>query len=341
MQSAMKILRRNLRSGLVKLKTETPEDMWHLDKVLEPGDIVAAKTTRRKTIKRGNELIKGERVPITIGIELEKAAMESGRIRLRGKIVSGPKDIEQASYHSLAIEPHMEVDVRKARWSREQLERLRRAGTKEPLLFICVLDREEADFASLRESGLDTRGTVRVGNSADRPDDRTGYYSEIARVLEKESGKHNAIIIAGPGFEKENLLNYIKEGFPDLVKGISLEAASHTGRAGIHEIIRKSVNKVLKQTRIARETELVERLLELMGRDGLVTYGTDEVRKAAMSGAVETLLISEDMVPENEGLMDAVEKMRGSVCIITGNHEAGERFLYLGGVAAFLRYRIG
>lgn len=335
----MKIIYKNLKTGTLKLKTESPEDPWHLGKVLEKGDFVTARTGRRKTFKRGNEIVRGERVQVTLTIELEHSVLEAGQLRLRGRIISGPKDIELASYHSISIEPYMEVKIRKERWRKDQLDRLRRAGVKEPLLFVCVLDREEADFASLKETGLDMLGSIRASKTLGMEDDRSEYYAEIAKLLEDETKTHSAIIVAGPGFEKENLLNYVKARFSRLVKHISVENASHVGKAGIQEVIKTSANRILKQTRVARETELVERFLEFMGKNGLVTYGKDEVRKAALAGAVETLLVSEEMVPENEGMMNAVEGMRGSIMIITSNHEAGERFLYLGGVGAFLRYK--
>jgi protein pelota len=336
----MKIIYRNMKTGILKLKTETPEDPWHLGKVLEKGDHVTAKTARRKTFKRGSEIVRGERIAITLTIELEHSVLEAGQLRLRGRIISGPKDIELASYHSITIVPYMEVKVRKEKWRKDQLERLKRASVKEPLLFICVLDRDEADFASLKETGLDMLGSISARKILGREDDRTEYYAEIAKLLAEEAKTHNAIIVAGPGFEKENLLNYAKDKFPKLVKCISLENASHVGKSGIQEIIKTSANKVLKQTRVAKETELVEQLLEFIGKNGMVTYGKEQVRKAALAGAVDTMLVSEEMVPDNEGLMNAVEQMRGKVTIITSNHEAGERFLYLGGVAAFLRFKL-
>jgi protein pelota len=355
----MKILRKNMKAGFIRMKTETPEDPWHLEKILKPGDVVTAKTTRRKTIKRGSELVRGERVTTTLAIELERSQLvrgervtttlaielersqlEAGQLRLRGRIVDGPKDMELASYHSISITPYMEVVVKKEAWTRQQLDRLKKAGVKEPLLFICVLDRDSADFASLKETGLDMLGSIGSRKILGKEDDRSEYYAEIAKILNEEAKTHNAVIVAGPGFEKENLFNYMKDNKHEVVKSISIENASHTGRTGIQEVIKTSANKVLKQTRVAKETELVERLLELIGKNGLVTYGKDQVRQAGLSGAIDTLLVSEEMVPENEGLMDSVEKMAGKVMIITSNHEAGERFLYLGGIGAFLRYKM-
>jgi stalled ribosome rescue protein Dom34 len=37
--------------------------------------------------------------------------------------------------------------------------------------------------------------------------------------------------------------------------------------------------------------------------------------------------------------MDAEERMAGNVVIIAADHELGEQFLHLGGIAGFLRFR--
>lgn len=332
------MLSKNMKTGTIKLRTETPDDLWHMEKILEKGDRVVATTTRRTTVKRGSEIIKGERKKVTIGIEVERVEMEAGHLRLRGRIFSGPDDIEQSSYHSIGVVPRMEVRIKKDKWRKDQLERIKRAQVREPVLFICVLDRDEASFGSLSESGLDMRGSVTAKKVVGR-EDRSEYYSEISKVLVQEQPRHDAILIAGPGFEKENLFNYMKGKFPGLTKSVKMENASSAGESGIREVIKTSADKVLLQTRVSKETSLVERLLSGISKDGLVAYGKEEVRKAALSGAVETLLVAEDFVRENEGLMDAVEKMKGEVVIISGSHEAGERFVYLGGIAAFLRFK--
>lgn len=334
----MKIIHQDRKEGKIKLKVESPDDLWHLEKVLEKGDLVTSRTLRKKAIKRGREILEGERRPMTLTINLEDVERQAGILRLRGKIVSGPEDIRLSSYHTLNIEPWSVLTIKKEDWKSYQLERIKRAMVKQPLLFICVLDREQADFAVLKESGIEMKGSVSAKKVKGR-EDRSDYYREILSVLEKQKGCQ-AIVIAGPGFEKENLLEFIDKANPDLADSIALEYASSTGKTGIQEIIKKSANKILKETRIAKETGLVETFLEEIGKDGKAVYGEKETKSAAKMGAVETLLVSEEKVKGLEGLMDMVEKMRGRIVIISQEHESGEKFLGLGGVAAFLRFRV-
>ena len=111
---------------------------------------------------------------------------------------------------------------------------------------------------------------------------------------------------------------------------------------GIQELMKRGLGaEVLKGSRVAEETELVEALLERVGTDGLATYGPKEVRQAVEAGAVEHLLVLDSLVREKdvESLMRAVEDARGRVTIVSELHEGGRKLEALGGMAALLRFR--
>ncbi|MFC2144005.1 mRNA surveillance protein pelota, partial [Candidatus Aenigmatarchaeota archaeon] len=265
---------------------------------------------------------------------------DSHMLRLTGPIKSGPEDLVQiGSYHSLGIATDAILTIQKKQWKPHHIDRLNKAKIKPSLLLICVLDREEADCASLKESGIEylaSFSSVKIKDS----DSLEDYHKEIMGYLEGKQEGFHAIVVAGPGFERENLLKYIKEKKPELGKRIVLEHTNSTGRAGIQEVIKVSANRILKETRIARETELVEKLLEEIEKDDKAVYGKKETEKAINMGAVETLLVSEDKIPDFEDLMNRAEKNGAAVRIITGEHESGEKFLHLGGIGGLLRFKI-
>jgi protein pelota len=329
------------KSGIVRVRTEALDDLWHIGKVLEPGDLLTARTLRKITIKRGSEIREGDRVPLTLTISLEKHEFhpDSHALRLTGPVVAGPEDrVRLGSYHTISTGIRDSLTIRKESWKGYQLERLRRARLKRSLLLICVLDREDASFASLKESGIEHLAEIHSRKSRDS-DTLDEYHGEILAYLR---GKRDAqtIVLAGPGFERENLLKYIKSNDPKLAQKIILEHTHSTGRAGVTELVKSSANRILKETRIAREAWHVERLLAEINRDGTATYGPKEVSQAVRLGAVETLLVSEDRLRDFEALVNEAERLRGRVAIISGDHEAGERLLHLGGIAAILRYKI-
>lgn len=338
---SMRIISMDMKEGTVRLRTETPDDLWHLDKVLEPGDMVTSRTTRKTTIKRGQEIGKGDRKPVTLTIELEKKEFhrDSHTLRLTGPIKSGPEDMVQlGSYHSLAIDADTVLSIRKE-WKSHQIDRLKKARIRPSLLLICVLDREEADFAALKESGIEYLASFSSVKKKDS-DSLGDYHKDIIDYMGGKQKDFQAIVVAGPGFERENIMKEVQETSPSLAKRIFIEHANSTGRAGIQEVIKTSANRILKDTRIARETELVEKLLEEIDKDNLAVYGRKETEKAIDYGAVDTLLVSEERVPDFEGMMDRTEKNRGKVRIISSDHESGEKFLHLGGIGGLLRFKV-
>ena len=85
---------------------------------------------------------------------------------------------------------------------------------------------------------------------------------------------------------------------------------------------------------------MVEKFIEKLEKDEAVTYGLDHVSKAVELGAVDTVLISDKLVKENQELLKNTENNGGTVRIISSEHEAGEKLFNMGGIAAILRYKL-
>ncbi|MBL7206110.1 MAG: mRNA surveillance protein pelota [Candidatus Aenigmarchaeota archaeon] len=320
-----------------RLKVETPEDLWHLSKVLEKGDLITAKTLRKKTIRRGKEIVEGKREAMTLQIELEKTEYrkETHSLKLLGKITLGPEDVKLGSHHSIYVEPGLLLIVQKD-WKNYQLDKLRKAGVKKTLVFVCTIDRDGADFAILKDNGIEFHGKKSFKKRSREEEKRDEFYNEIISIMKDQK----TIIIAGPGFEKENLYKYIKEKEPELAKRCFTENASERGRSGIREVLRKSGNKILKESRIAEETILVDNFFKELEKEGLIVYGKKETEKALEMGALKELLVSDDKINEFENILNKAEKMQTKIHIISAEHDTGEQFLGFGGIGGFLRFKL-
>ena len=76
------------------------------------------------------------------------------------------------------------------------------------------------------------------------------------------------LVILGPGFAKETLMAKGKEKEPEMFSKAFLYHTGQSGMTGIQELMKRGMGaEVLKDSRVAEETELVEKLLEA-GRDG-------------------------------------------------------------------------
>jgi protein pelota len=113
--------------------------------------------------------------------------------------------------------------------------------------------------------------------------------------------------------------------------------------AGVSELMKSGVGgKMLEQSRVAKETRLMEELFAEIGKSGMFSYGDESVKAAAEAGAIRTLLVLDKKLrtPEIDKLLLKVESAKGEFVIVSSLHEAGRRLESLGGVAALLRYRM-
>jgi protein pelota len=348
----MKIVSKNLRQGEVKVNVETPEDVWYLSQLIDSGDILKGKTPRKIKVSEEAEATK-RMVYIALTVEKVEFSKTTNALRASGKILEGPEDVPHGSYHTFAIEPGTILTIQKEHWYGYQLERLTEAAeTKPAKIVICVFDREEAYFARMTRSGAEIlthiEGDVekkRTGIKA-----KTSFYEEIIKLLEQydERYKLDFIIVASPAFWKEELFKVLKN---DALKKKMIQATSSSvDERAIDEVLKRDeVQTALRQERASKEMIAVEKVLEEISKKGAVVYGVKATEEAAIAGAVATLLVTDTLIQklrqENnfarvDSIMRTVDKQKGTVIIISGEHIGGKKLDGLGGIAALLRYKL-
>lgn len=177
---------------------------------------------------------------------------------------------------------------------------------------LAVIDRKEATIATLKGKRVDilkhltsgVPGKHKAGGQSQRRFDR--LIDLAAHEFKKRIGEHmndaflpiedlKGIILGGPGHTKEEFLKgeYLQYELKNKV--IATVDTSYTGEFGIREVIDKSMD-ILEEIDVMQEKQLVQKFLkELIDEHGLAAYGEEEVRKDLQMGAVDTLLISEDL----------------------------------------------
>jgi protein pelota len=353
----MKILHQNKKEGVIKVRPETLDDLWYLKGLICQGDFVRGKGYRRVRDDEKLRADKGVRVPMTLGLRVESVefAPYVNRLRITGVIEEGPEDlISLGSHQTIDIKPTDTLTIVKERWKNWELDRLKDAvkAGKTPLVLIVCVEDGEAEFAVVRSYGIDfpARITVTVSGKREIKEQETTkkeFFSEVGKKLEEVMKKEDikACILAGPGFTKDGLINYLKDKHPTVAGKCRLESAGTGGRVGISEIIKKGVvERIAKESRVSYETLLVEQLFSEIGKEsGLGAYGPEEVRKALDIGAVEKLLVTDTFLRKDKNadtLLEGVRKTGGEGVIISTEHNAGERLEGIGGVGAILRYAV-
>lgn len=340
----MHILSYHPERGDIKVKIESVEDLWHLDHILTEGDLLRAKTLRRQDqqhdVLRPQKTEK-KRVFLTIRIEKIEFHPHANWLRATGVIQEGE---DTGSYHTINLEEGTVCTITKE-WRQYHLTRLKEAVEQSaaPRILLVVLDDEEATFGMVRQFGVDEIATVYSNipgkrEPSQRKKAKAVFYEEISKkMLEYDV----PTIVAGPGFTKEEFRTYFKNNHQ---KEVAIESVSTTGRTGLYEVVKKGlVEKVYQDSKTAKDIQLVEELF-LTILKGDAVYGFEEVTKAVDYNACERLLVVDTLVRQERDVETLLEKARnrgGETHIISSYHEGGEKLLSLGGIAAFLRFKIG
>ena len=345
----MRILNEDASAGSMRIQIETDEDIWHLYNVIEVGDLVTASTTRRE--EKSADKLRAERAEkkrMTLGVRIEKIEFSEDDLRLKllGTIENGPQDIGQ--HHTLIFENGDSMTIEKRHWRDTQIERLRRAvsESKKPRIVFVSLDQDEATVAVLRQFGLKEVTTVRSGRSgkqyAEKPS-VDNYHAEIASKVVPLMEANMPLVLLGPGFEKETLAEDLKKMDPETFKKIYVYHTGQCGMCGINELMKAGMGAdVLRESSVGSELEAVEQLMTEIARNGPATYGNQPVMDAALAGAVEKLLVLDSKVREQDldDVVRAVESQKGSVIVVSGQHDGGKQLAAIGGMGALLRYKL-
>jgi len=183
-------------------------------------------------------------------------------------------------------------------------------------------------------------------------------------------------IVGGPGPIKEKFVDggYLPSSFEDEI--VSIKSTSYTGDQGFEELLKKS-REELKETELNEEKQTIQEIFDRLREGGKVAYGIEQVFRALKMGAVERVVVSEaldkkqvrascdcgyeeeeitdefegecpecgeDLEVEERSLIDVIEEKAentgASVELVSTDTSEGEQLYKMGGVAAFLRFKI-
>lgn len=344
----MRVLKKDLRGeeGEMALLPESLDDLWHLRHLVERGDLVFALSHRKvPAIADKARPEKMERKTMRLGVKVEDIEfhMYSNWLRLHGRIVSG---MDVGSYHTLNIEIGTDLSILKYHWRPDLLARIDEAvaESQRPKVILALVEEGEATIGILRQFGVQMAAEIRMGSGKGCGEDtRASFMREVAGAIDNAAQGGADVILAGPGFAKEDLKKVIDSVYPDLAERIAMDDASSIGRSGFQEVLRRgAIKSILESSRIGREAKLIEELFKEIAKDGKAAYGIAEVQKAMSYGAIDSLLVLDELARRGrmDGVMREVGNARGKVVIFSSEFEPGERLEALGGVAALLRFKI-
>jgi len=330
------------RFGEIRLFPESIDDLWHLRHLINPGDLVFATTFR--SVDAASDKIRPEKVEkrlVRLGIRVERGGFsEHGvRLRLSGLIEQGA---DTGAYHTINVETGFEISVIKE-WRPMDLERIERAvkASVYGVIHILTLEEGEAELFRLRQYGPESVVTITAGSGkGGETDTRAGFFEQVLNPVNTITGP---LIIAGPGFIKDDFIKFAKNRSCPVVDQAVVVDTRRIGRGAVQEVIGKgALETLMNDLQLSREVRMMDEVLLRISRDGAVAYGQREVQEAVESGAVDQVLVADTLLRNNEilQLIQKAETMRATIVVLSSGFEPGERLIALGGIAAILRYHL-
>lgn len=258
-----------------------------------------------------------------------------------------------------SMEPPIPMKQRLYRCDKEFiLTPLEEIMSDESVYGLVVMDRRDAMIGLLkgktivpvRQTHSEVPGKMRAGGQSSvrfarlREGATKEHYKKIADYMKDEfllMADLKGIIIGGPGTTINDFLNkdYITGDVKKKI--IGTKDLSYTGEFGLQELLEKSED-LLAEEDVAEEKQIMQRFFGELSKDtGLAAYGKEQVLSAIRMGAVDTVLLSEDLSDETiREYEDAAALLGSGVKIISTETREGAQLRDMGMFAAILRYPI-
>ena len=343
----------NPKHGYCSLTIESAEDLWTLRRLVAKGDVLVTRSSR--VVKKEDEFSrpdKGERVKVTIALAVDNVHLDSSieRIRVRGTIVEASDEtISKAGSHSVTLSPGHSLTLRKREWTPLDIRLVRPPRRQASRFILVAADRREAGVGTLSGSHLALVTTVESGLGGKMGDEQSPkpYISKVSEVVSQLFREGDLVAVAGPGNFKNNIANQIRERLNSQPVKV-VEGLDTTGTDGVRAMIKlESFETLAKDSLVVEMQKIVAEVVRRISTgDPKVAYSLPRIRVAAISGAVESCVVSDDVfsakVDEGElvDVLNTVEGRGGSVFLADSSMEFGKQVSSFGGIVATLRYAV-
>lgn len=352
--------------------------MWHAYNLIQPNDLLRASAVRRVTTESATGSTSSQRVHINLTLRVTNLDFDpqAAQLHVAGRVAEENKHVKLGAFHTLDLELQRNFTLEKAEgWDSVALETLKEAVNQdrkaelwavvmqEGLANICLITEHQTILRQRVEVSLPKKRAGKPTKDHDKALDR--FFETTLETLVRQLDMKNLkpLLLASPGFTATSFLAYVKKQATtkmdkDLSGLVGQAVIAHSASGHLHalpEVLSSTaVSSKLGDTKFARETQLMDKFMELMRKDdGRAWYGPREVEQAVERGAVGrgggVLLISNALfraqdIATRKRWVDLVDKVKeqegGEVRVLSSMHESGQRLKGLGDIAAILTFPI-
>lgn len=151
------------------------------------------------------------------------------------------------------------------------------------------------------------------------------------------------LVVGGPAGTKEEFVEGAYLHYELKKKIVSVQDITYTDESGIRELV-NAAGEELKEIESAQHRKYIQKFMhDLVKAPSTVAYGKKEVEHALDLGAVQNLLLSQNLDEATiDKMIETAESSGSKVDIISDDFEEGNQlWVAFGGAAALLRYPLG
>jgi len=339
--------------GILEIRVFSGEELWKVYHLVDKGDLASAETVRIVKIGEGEK--DRRKVLIKITVEDVEFDFSSEIIRLKGRVLECPEDLEgtKGHYHTLSIGVGDRLVLEKQEISPIH-ERILKQEVNIRKLIIVAVELGVATIALVKDYGI-VKSTVVEQDVAGKnlPEEREAsvkrFFREVSKSLrEFWLGEKPKIILIGPGVIRDSFLKFLEEEYGDVHDAIAgcFHASGGTVSA-VNEFLRGGEMRVVaKELKSIDEIMAVEDLFKNIAEEKAV-YGVEETWRAVEKGAVDHLIVHVKLASKSRELLNRVVEMirlvenyGGKITIVSGRHESADKLNSIGGIGGILRYMV-
>lgn len=264
---------------------------------------IKSKTTRKNVLSAIESIMNR--------LKYFKKPPENGVVFFVGEVSAGGDQTEMAAH---VIEPPLPITSFLYRCdSSFYVQLLEEMLAEKEIYGLLLIDRRECTIGILRGKRIDLLNymTSRVPGKHGRGGQSQRRFERLTEVAahewfvkcgEKASeifrGEKDikGIFVGGPGPTKQHFVDdeYLHYEVQDKIVGVF--DTGYTDESGLKELVSVASEKIT-DLKIAKEKKLMKKFLRAItaGKSNLAVYGEEHVRKALRTGAVDTLLLSEEV----------------------------------------------
>lgn len=353
---------RKLEYETWKLRVRSADDLWTLTRLCRAGrqfGMVGERRDQTTGSVEGGRAKSAERKTMWILLSIESCEYQSFSDTLRVHGIIQEAQFGKGSHHTHLVSAGDEIELQNVGGfpteDRRLLDDAVAAGGK-PRVAIAAVESDDVTLYEVASHGIrevhqwtmQGGGKILSSKGESNNDIRIGFLRKLGKDLDLQLADDVPLVLCGPGMARDQLLELMRaEG---VSRHITSVATSMGGRSAANEVLREELaGEMMSGHSLVNQIGLLEEAWKRMGTNEPVAYGESELLAAMEQGAIEMLLITADLLRDDEttigGRMwsDWVSDLDGigaDWVQCSTEHDAGVQLASFGGAIALLRFKV-